>query len=138
VGTLGDDNYSMLNPASTIWEIESLRSSLVVAKARAKKIEADRDNFREWAELLADRVRELVAGSVRPSEDLARRAIERFLRVEVGLIDPPFEMAEDGESGWALWITENDTTSYLHSDLKVEWLGTSWEPEDEDDDEVEL
>jgi hypothetical protein len=109
-------------------------------ETRCEKAEADRDNLREWTGLLADRVRELLAGKVRPSEELAERAIERFLRVEGGLEGGAFSKCEDGESGWAFWIEEEDTTSYLDADLKVEWYGTSWssaaEDEDEDEDEV--
>ncbi len=61
----------------------------------------------------------------RPTEEAARAAIEAWLdRVAPGY--PDYSLCEDGDEGWAFWIVPNDTTSYLHADLRVEWYGTGW------------
>lgn len=61
----------------------------------------------------------------RPTEDAARAAIEAWLdRAAPGY--PDYSLCQDGDDGWAFWITPNDTTSYLHADLRVEWYGTGW------------
>lgn len=70
---------------------------------------------------------------VRPPEKKARKAVEAFLR-EVGhpeLVDF-VHLVEDGEDAWAWWTNEEDTTSYVHHDLKIEWLGSSMPPEEEE------
>lgn len=82
----------------------------------------------------------------RPSKASAEAAIESFL-TEEGLGTASFSLVEDGDgddkAGWAFWIRPDDTTSYLHPDLTVEWYGTIWEEgtdrfdEDEDDTEKE-
>ena len=63
----------------------------------------------------------------RPTKRNAERAIRAFLR---GALDtrrlPFFVMTHDGEDAWSFWITDDDTTSYVHSDLRIEWYGTSW------------
>lgn len=64
----------------------------------------------------------------RPSEKAARKAIEAFLREEAPGY-PTYSLCEDGEDSWAFWIVPNDTTSYLHHDLGIEWYGTCW-PDD--------
>ncbi len=78
----------------------------------------------------------------RPSHELAEAAVDDFLTRTVGE-HTPFSMIEDGDEtdgpkcGWAFWVLEDDTTSYLHADLKVEWYGTSYDPDSvvEDDDQ---
>lgn len=70
----------------------------------------------------------------RPTDEQAEAAIESFLAELLG-VAPAFSKCEDGEDGWAFWINENDTTSYLHHDLKVQWLGTSYEAERTDHDQ---
>ena len=47
-------------------------------------------------------------------------------------------MVEDGEECWAFWVYPeelppgaDDTTSYVHADLSIEWYGTSWVPSQE-------
>ena len=42
-------------------------------------------------------------------------------------------MCEDGDEdsaenkcGWAFWVATQDTTSYVHEDLSIEWYGTGW------------
>lgn len=68
----------------------------------------------------------------RPSEADARCAIEAWLdRHAPGY--PTYQLCEDGDEhagknkcGWAFWVADGDTTSYLHEDLKVEWYGTGW------------
>lgn len=70
----------------------------------------------------------------RPSEDIARFAIETFLREELGVEElPSYSLCEDGEYHWAFWLDKyddehQDSTSYLHANLKIEWLGTCWDP----------
>jgi len=70
--------------------------------------------------------------SERPTIEAALAAIESFLRETFGDAFgrlPDFELIEDGDYCWAFWVLDDDTTSYLHSDLSVEWYGTSWEDE---------
>lgn len=67
----------------------------------------------------------------RPAEADARAAVERFLDAELGRTDYPLSLIPDGEDGWAFWVLENDTTSYVHDDLSVEWYGTMWDGDDE-------
>ncbi len=81
------------------------------------------------------------SGHTRPSRELAEAAITEFLDAKVGE-DTPFDLIEDGDEasgmkcGWAFWVREEDTTSYLHADLNVEWYGTSYEPgQDDEQDE---
>ncbi len=71
----------------------------------------------------------------RPSEEQAEKAISTFLAAKLGSI-PYFSLAEDGPSDWSFWIKEDDTTSYLHADMRVEWYGTSWEPGDVDEVDI--
>lgn len=33
----------------------------------------------------------------------------------------------DGD-GWAFYVLPDDTTSYVHADLTIEWYGTAWCP----------
>lgn len=61
----------------------------------------------------------------RPTEAAARRAIERWL-TEAAPGFPTYGLCEDGDDGWAFWIVESDTTSYLHPDMRIEWYGTAW------------
>ena len=70
---------------------------------------------------------------IRPADDQAETAIESFLTEKLG-VAPPFNKCEDGDDGWAFWINEHDTTSYLHHDLKVEWYGTSYDTDAEEDE----
>ena len=66
----------------------------------------------------------------RPSRTDAMRAIREFL-AEIGH-DPhedDIRLVTDGDFGWAWWIDEDDTTSYVHHDLCIEWYGTSREPD---------
>lgn len=66
---------------------------------------------------------------VRPPEGEAWEAIYAFLCEEMGQEDADeadFDMAPDGDNAWAFWVREEDTTSYLHSNLRVEWYGTGW------------
>ena len=61
----------------------------------------------------------------RPSEADARVAIEAWLD-EHAPGYPRYGICEDGELCWAFWIAEQDTTSYVHADLSIEWYGTGW------------
>ncbi len=74
----------------------------------------------------------------RPRRSKAMRAIRDFL-AEIGHDPHPLdiELVEDGHDGWAFWLMEDDTTSYVHHDLKIEWLGTTRDPDrqDEEDDD---
>lgn len=61
----------------------------------------------------------------RPTEEQARAAIETFLEKEVPGY-PTYGLCEDGDTGWAFWVADEDTTSYLNDELKIQWLGTGW------------
>ncbi|GAB5336319.1 hypothetical protein [Pseudomonas fluorescens] len=78
---------------------------------------------------------------IRPSHEEAESAIADFLAVTIGEC-PPFHQCEDGDDGWAFWIVEQDgendgdTTSYVHHDLVIEWYGTTYDPDaDQQDNE---
>lgn len=70
----------------------------------------------------------------RPPEPAARAAIEAWLDEHApGYLG--YSMCEDGDDdaaegkcGWAFWILDDDTTSYVREDLSIEWYGTSFEP----------
>lgn len=66
----------------------------------------------------------------RPTEEQAKQAVTNFLKAEYGgqfdLLPEP-SLVEDGESGWAFWVLDDDTTSYVHHDLLIEWCGSAWE-----------
>lgn len=71
----------------------------------------------------------------RPTEAEARAAIEAWLD-EYAPGYPDYSLCEDGDDdvaenkcGWAFWIAPQDTTSYVHEDLSIEWYGTGW-PDD--------
>lgn len=83
-------------------------------------------------------MRKAPLSSRRPGEEEAKRFINTFLLEELGE-EPSFRMIEDGDEscghkcGWAFWIAEDDTTSYLIRDphdgrLMINWMGTMWEP----------
>jgi hypothetical protein len=61
----------------------------------------------------------------RLSEDDACKRIEAWL-TEQAPGYPTYSMCEDGDDAWAFWLAEQDTTSYLHADGRVEWYGTGW------------
>lgn len=75
------------------------------------------------------------SASRRPSEEAARAAIEAWLdHVEPGWEVEGYRLVEDGNEnsaagkcGWAFWIFDRDTTSYVHEDLRIEWYGTAFE-----------
>lgn len=67
---------------------------------------------------------------VRPTEEEAIKTISEFLKHIFNIEElPHFSLVEDGDTNWAFWINEEDTTSYLHDNQKIEWYGTSFEPE---------
>lgn len=61
----------------------------------------------------------------RPSECSARSAIEAWL-AEQAPGYPDYSICEDGDGGWSFWVAPEDTTSYMHSDMSIEWYGTGW------------
>jgi hypothetical protein len=63
--------------------------------------------------------------TTRPTETAARAAIEKWL-AEHAPGYPDYSLCEDGDDGWAFWIATEDTTSYLHHDMRIEWYGTGW------------
>ena len=86
------------------------------------------------APIHAQTVIETQAGpaSRRPSREAAEAAIRKFLDKEVPGY-PELNMCEDGDEdsaegkcGWAFWIASQDTTSYLHENLSIEWYGSEW------------
>ena len=67
----------------------------------------------------------------RPSREAAIEAIRKFF-APVDIFEGPgeLELAEDGDDssarnkcGWAFWFDPEDTTSYVHEDLTIEWYG---------------
>ena len=61
---------------------------------------------------------------IRPSREAAEKAVEQFLdRVLPDCSHSP-RLIEDGDDSWAFWIEDDDTTSYVHHDLTIEWYGT--------------
>lgn len=78
----------------------------------------------------------------RPTEDEARSAIEAWLD-EYAPGYPDYTLFEDGDEsvapnkcGWGFYIAWQDTTSYVHEDLSIEWYGTGWPEYLEYDDET--
>jgi hypothetical protein len=67
----------------------------------------------------------------RPAEDIAIKTIQSFLEEIFNATDIDFSLIEDGDFNWAFWINEQDTTSYLHQNLKIEWYGSSFNTEEE-------
>ena len=61
----------------------------------------------------------------RPSEERARRAVEEFLTHNAPGF-PDYTLIDDGEDGYAFYVVPQDTTSYLHRDMSIEWYGTGW------------
>lgn len=76
----------------------------------------------------------------RPSEEAARTAIEAYLdHAAPGWDVHGYKLIPDGDEtsasnkcGWAFWIFEDDTTSYVHENLHIEWYGTAFDPENYD------
>jgi hypothetical protein len=61
----------------------------------------------------------------RPSEESAREIVEAWLnKFAPGY--PCYSIFKYGEDSWSFWIADQDTTSYVHADLSVEWYGTGW------------
>ena len=61
--------------------------------------------------------------------------VRALLDRKLGREDYPLTIIEDGDDAWAFWVHEDDATSYVHSDGKIEWYGTGW-PDNDDADEV--
>lgn len=61
----------------------------------------------------------------RPTESSARAAVEAWLDVHAPGY-PTYSLHKDGEDGWAFYVAEQDTTSYLRHDMSIEWYGTGW------------
>jgi hypothetical protein len=64
----------------------------------------------------------------RPPREKAEVAVDSFLEEKLGAVPPHYTLSEDGDVGWAFWIRHEDTTSYLHPDMRIEWYGTSYAP----------
>lgn len=72
---------------------------------------------------------------VRPCEEAARLVIDAFLTKTLGAV-PMYRLYECEDPtqgmtcGWAFRLCEDgcedDTTSYMHADLRIEWFGTAW------------
>ena len=68
----------------------------------------------------------------RPSRSEAWSTIAAFLWGKF-FGDAAFILVKDGESGWAWWLADGDTASYVSTRdrqgvLAVEWRGTEWTP----------
>jgi hypothetical protein len=66
----------------------------------------------------------------RPTEEAARAAVDAFLLAQLGEV-PWYSLNEDGDEHWSFWVRSEDTTSYVHADLSIEWYGTAWPDKDE-------
>lgn len=64
----------------------------------------------------------------RPRKRDAQRAIGKFFQGQFGEVPPYYQLSADGEISWSFWILDDDTTSYVHHDLQIEWYGTSYVP----------
>ncbi len=67
----------------------------------------------------------MATATLRASEESARNAIDDFLFQQFGEV-PGYSIDADGERCWSFWIIDEDTTSYVHPDLRIEWYGTAW------------
>lgn len=67
----------------------------------------------------------------RATQEDAELAISKFLAQQFST-SPSFSLCEDGETSWAFWILEDDTTSYVKHDLKIEWYGSGWDKNEEE------
>ena len=68
---------------------------------------------------------------MRANESATREAIDKFLVSRLGAEPdniPHYDLDADGERCWSFWVLEEDTTSYVHPDLRIEWYGTGWRP----------
>lgn len=74
--------------------------------------------------------------TTRPTEEQADAAITAHLTELYGEDCPHFHKCEDGDDGWAFWIWDRDTTSYVHEDCRIEWYGTNWTPGADEEDEA--
>lgn len=73
----------------------------------------------------------------RPTEAAARHAIRTFLReaeLEGAMDAETFSMFPNGDDrsapqkmGWGFYILPDDTSSYVHEDLSIEWYGTGFD-----------
>lgn len=64
------------------------------------------------------------------TEASAKAAIDTFLQEALGAV-PFYDLEEQDESRcWAFWVLQDDTTSYVHPDGRIEWYGTAWEGDD--------
>lgn len=70
---------------------------------------------------LACEAADLIAAVRRPTNEAARAVIRDFLEGEHA--DVRIQLVEHGPSSWAWWLYPDDTTSYVHEDLKIEWHG---------------
>ena len=60
----------------------------------------------------------------RPLQRDGRRAIaDAIMAYDADLYGQRVRSCDDG-GGWAIWLHQDDTTSYLHSDMQVEWYGS--------------
>lgn len=66
----------------------------------------------------------------RPTQEEVELAISKFLAQQFST-PPSFSLCEDGETSWAFWILEDDPTSYINHDLKIEWCGSNWDESQE-------
>lgn len=59
----------------------------------------------------------------------AKRTIDDFLEQQLGEV-PSYDIDDDGERCWSFWVLDEDTTSYVHPDLRIEWYGTGHRPQE--------
>jgi hypothetical protein len=70
---------------------------------------------------------EAIKGNARPLREEVEPLVTKFIKEAVGF-DAPFSLITDGDFGWAFYVRENDTTSYVNEDLEIEWYGTLLTP----------
>lgn len=72
--------------------------------------------------------------SDRPSKNQADKVIQQCLSEIYGHV-PPYTKIKDGSDGWAFWINELDSNSYVRKNLFVEWHGSSYGEKETDHDQ---
>lgn len=75
----------------------------------------------------------------RPEPQDAMRAVCHTLAEnDQARLIPYVRMIPDGEDGYAWWVNEEETTSYVNRNLDVEWLGVDKTPEEYNERWVEV
>lgn len=65
------------------------------------------------------------------AQEAMRAYVEAWLTETLGS-GVHFTLCRDGGDSWSFWVLEDDTTSYVHEDGRIEWYGTGWTPDTEE------